>query len=305
MKFLGNQLIAREGVLPYEDGKKKLKKWEDLKQFIGKKGRIVDEHPEVKITMDEKIWGFGEVKQCPNGEKALCADMYVEDDAPDKIAYSIGYLYIEENESGEFEGETYDSIQRLQELDHIALTNYNREPRAVKTLYDSKDKVNKYFIGYDTYMINKTPKIGVIKENKMAEKIEELMTKMAEKDAMLAKLTTEMKLSADSNKQLKERDQMIKDLETKLKSEVDARVTRDALQAKLLKDELLKWKIKPELLEKVGLDALKFGKMIGDSVAKLPRADSEFVPGGDSVDEKPEDSGLRIFNSDTNEFEVF
>jgi len=65
MKLLKNQLIAKEGVLPYKDGKK-LKKWDNLQKFIGQRIKVVDEHPKTGlITEEDKIWGFGEVKQCP------------------------------------------------------------------------------------------------------------------------------------------------------------------------------------------------------------------------------------------------
>ena len=73
---LKNQPLAKEGKLPYmqKNGRViyKIKRWKDLKTFIGKRVPIVDEHPiNAKGELDfidtnTKIYGYGTVKQCLN-----------------------------------------------------------------------------------------------------------------------------------------------------------------------------------------------------------------------------------------------
>jgi hypothetical protein len=140
--FLKNQPIAKVGVLDYSDGRK-LKRWEDLKRNIGRIVPIVDEHPSVKngneglVTDGDKRFGKATIKKC-NKEKRLCADLDLDDDAPIKKGFSIGYPYEQVEESGVHDGERYDSIQSNLVIDHLALTNYPRDVEAVQVSGDTK-----------------------------------------------------------------------------------------------------------------------------------------------------------------------
>jgi len=140
--FLKNQPIAKEGVLPYADGMK-LKRWEDLKRNIGRLVPIVDEHPldgkgKGRLVADsDKEFGKGKIKQCGT-EKRLCADLNLDDDAPVKMGYSIGYPYEQLDEPGVHDGERYDSIQANLVIDHIALTDRPRDGEELMVTGDAK-----------------------------------------------------------------------------------------------------------------------------------------------------------------------
>jgi hypothetical protein len=141
--ILKNQPIANAGVLKYSDGNK-LKKWEDLKDNIGMVVPIINEHPgddngmEGLFSGKEKIWGLGKIKQCPKGSESLCADMYFINGAPIKDGYSIGFPYQPVSEVGEFKGVKYDEIQSKLKINHIALTDNPRNPKALQMMGDSK-----------------------------------------------------------------------------------------------------------------------------------------------------------------------
>jgi len=281
MKILKNQPIAREGALNY-DGKWMMKKWDNLRQFIGTTVPIPDVHPldetgRLKTFSNEKSWGFAEVKQCPNGHKQLCADLYLEDDAPDRAGYSIGFVYDELEEHGILDNErTYEGVQVLSKLDHLILTDVNRDPRALRLYGDSKDNdnnVNKYLIGYDTYMIeNKTPIEGVNKiENKMSEELKDSLMTIGELQKELAVV------NADSDTRLKERDSLIAKLQEALTVETDARKSKEKILGDSLRTEFAALKLDKEILENQTLESLKFAKIVGDAIMKLPRADDEII----------------------------
>jgi len=148
MKVLKNQLVMKEGVLPYwEKGRliKKLKRWKDLLKFVDKKIPVTDGHPEEGIvTPDTKIYGYGTYKVCKLKEKSLCVDFELNDDAPKRDGYSSGYIFEPIEELGKFEDQDYDMIQNLILPDHIALTNLPRLSEAVAT--DSKVLCQKFGI---------------------------------------------------------------------------------------------------------------------------------------------------------------
>lgn len=176
------QPIAHEGVLPYRDGNK-LKKWDSLQRFDGKFVPIVDEHPDRNngrnglLTGSEKVYGVGFIQKCPN--KTLCADMALEDSAPRKKGYSIGYIYNHIDEAGVYKGQAYQSVQDIQDIDHIALTNSPRDARALATAGDSDNTkalqnntaVNKYWVGYDSFkeFINDFELISMTKPDSKSE----------------------------------------------------------------------------------------------------------------------------------------
>jgi hypothetical protein len=141
--ILRNQPVAKEGALEYREGFK-LKRWEDLQKNIGRTVPVLDEHPSYDngnkglYSGNEKRFGDGVLKQCPNGTKSLCADIKLADGSPVKTGYSIGYPYEEIMESGEINGQHYDSIQANLLVNHIALTNDPRDEAALQIAGDSR-----------------------------------------------------------------------------------------------------------------------------------------------------------------------
>jgi hypothetical protein len=141
--ILKNQPIAKEGTLPYRDGNK-LKRWEDLKRNIGRKVPVVDEHPPVDngrrglVTDQDRRYGDAIIKKCARGNR-LCADVILDDDAPIKKGYSIGYEFLQVDRKGEFDGTPYDSIQANLAIDHLALTDYPRDEDELQIAGDSRE----------------------------------------------------------------------------------------------------------------------------------------------------------------------
>lgn len=127
MRILKNQIIAKEGVLTYGN-KRLLKRWSNLEQYIGITRPITDDHPPGnRVRPDTKIYGKFTIKKCPLGANLLCADLELNDDAPERLGYSIGFGFRELAESGKFHAEHFDGIQELTEMDHLALTDQPRE----------------------------------------------------------------------------------------------------------------------------------------------------------------------------------
>lgn len=143
---LKNQIIGYEGVLEYreDDGTvvRKLKRWEDLKENIGRIVPILDEHPDPNNGNDgmfsgnEEIIGFGIIKQYKDTHM-LAADMTFTDSAYIKDGYSQGYPYIPVYESGTLNGQKFDMIQSKLKINHIASTNHPRADRAMLLAGDS------------------------------------------------------------------------------------------------------------------------------------------------------------------------
>lgn len=141
--ILRNQPVAKEGVLDYPGGRK-LKRWEDLEKNIGRVVPILDEHPdphngaEGLYSGNETVHGVAKIKKCPRGNKKLCADLLLEDGAPIKTGYSIGYPYRELDEPGVINGDKYDQVQSDLIIDHVALTDAPRDDDALQVAPDSK-----------------------------------------------------------------------------------------------------------------------------------------------------------------------
>lgn len=159
---LKNQVIASEGVLPYQDGAK-LKEWDNLKQFAGRLIPIIDEHPNMDNGMGgllsgkEKIWGFAEVK-ADEATRSLTADVFLEDKAPIKRGYSIGYPFIDISQTGFHGSQKFDSKQKLLDVNHLALTNFPRNQIALRSAGDNSimgvsdsSQIDKYYLGYDIF----------------------------------------------------------------------------------------------------------------------------------------------------------
>jgi len=136
--ILKNQMIANEGVLDYETGPE-AKKWEDLQMNIGRVAPIIDGHPDPGngnqglYSGKENIQGYAFIKACKEA-KRLCADMLLFDGAANRSGYSIGFPYIEQKETGEIDGKAYETVQSKLIVDHVALTDYPRNEKALKRL---------------------------------------------------------------------------------------------------------------------------------------------------------------------------
>ena len=138
---LRNQPVSREGVLDYHDENgalvRKFKRWDDLKENIGRVVPILDEHPPANngngglYSGKETIQGWATLKQYKNIHE-LAADMVLEDFAPLKQGYSSGYPYYPLEEPGTApDGKEYDMIQAKMLIDHVALTDGPRDDLCV------------------------------------------------------------------------------------------------------------------------------------------------------------------------------
>jgi hypothetical protein len=180
--FRKNQPIAREGVLPYSNGLV-LKKWDNLKQFIGKKVRLTDGHPaidESNHTFEKgNEVGFAEIKQCPNRKKTLCIDL--PENVPQRNGYSMGYKFTGKDESGVFNessySQIYNQVRLLTNIDHIALVNY---PRDSSMLVAVDSDLAQYGLGTDSF--EKLGNVIYMPSNEELE-AELLKTKASEKIA--------------------------------------------------------------------------------------------------------------------------
>lgn len=162
------QLVAKEGVLPYwEDGKivYKYKPWDSLKKFHEIEVPIVDEHPPGLITPDIPLEGYAKIF-ADDATHTLYAEMFGVDEMPFRKGYSIGFVFIEREEKGKFNGIEYDSIQDIIKIDHIALTDNPRQPAAKMnrnyTMLLSGDNsdateiiINKYCVDYHVDLHNR------------------------------------------------------------------------------------------------------------------------------------------------------
>jgi len=191
MRILKNQVIARPTVLDY-NGKSVLKKWGNLKKYIGKKVRVTIEHPRINPTTNEFETGLEvdevTIKKCPKG-KTLCADL------PDhqKTGYSIGYSYTTEKEDGIFEGKPYEFVRKLNGINHIALVANPRDAMLVKVAGDS---INPCSATDGICYVNIYPKIRIGVDSYVFE--DTLMPTEIEK--LTADLNAANKLAADSAK---------------------------------------------------------------------------------------------------------
>jgi len=214
MKILKNQVFLRPTVLDY-NGKKVVKKWEDIKKFIGQKVRVTLEHPSIDAsTQDfEKGEEVGEViiKKCPKG-KALCADLPDHD----KQGYSTGYGFKAEKEDGVYNGLPYDWWRKLNNIDHIALVADPRDPVLMKVAGDSNPPCS---ATDGNCYVNIYPKLGIgidsyiFEDDLMAENIDKLT-------AELKKEKQNAKDSADLAEKLKK--QVAKLMTTKITSAIDS-----------------------------------------------------------------------------------
>ena len=286
MKFRTNQLIASEGALSYKDenGKEvfKMKKWDKLKTFIGKKVPIVDEHPPSKVlTGFEKIYGTGTVKQCPDGRHALCADMQLDDNAPKKSGYSLGYPYEQVNEEGTHKGKTYTIVQDILGLNHIALTNYPRNNTAIAVTGDSEDgkkEVIKYFFAMDSFSNNEINSNLKREKNKMTDSEKDLIAEVATLKATLATKDKQIALEADSRKASAAKDKEIEELKRGVDSLKKANEKLITDQAKFDMDSIMESypKLDKELFKGATPESISLLKRAVDSIKTMAVAKATF-----------------------------
>jgi len=215
MKILKNQVILRPTVLDY-NGKKVVKKWEDIKKFIGKKVRVTLEHPSIDASTQDFAKGeeIGEVviKKCPKGN-ALCADL------PDhnKHGYSTGYGFKAKKEDGVLDGLTYDWWRKLNNIDHIALVADPRDPVLMKVAGDSIDPCS---ATDGNCYVNIYPKIGIGIDSYIFKEVDLMAENVEKLTAELKKSKQNAKDSADLAEKLKQ--QVTKLLTTRVSSAIDS-----------------------------------------------------------------------------------
>lgn len=317
--LLKNRIIATTNPLPFlrknSNGEMvvqwEAKVWDNLKNFIGKKEvPIIDGHPEKGLYRDNpgayKVYGKAEILACPNKEQILCANIDLNDDAPKRSGYSIGYPYNdkESTRSG------IDAFQMLSDIDHIALVDHPRQPIATNEMSDtivgkdSKDNVGseviKYRIGYDSFRAFEGGNI-TMSMTMTPEQLKELM----ELREFKAKAEAE-KVAGDSfGKELKVKESEIKKKDeeyTKLKTEYDslslwkANKEKDEKAAELTEINK-KTEVITSVLKKVGKDSNELKGMSTDFVkgafwmheieSKIPRSGAIVEQtGGDASDNK-------------------
>jgi Skp family chaperone for outer membrane proteins len=283
-----DQILAKEGVLKYwVDGKeiRMVKKWDDLKQNIGRTLLITIEHPDQKnknggLHNEEDIVGvFGPVSQYQD-KHILIGDKYVEDGVDPLKGQSGGFTYIPIAEDGELNGDLYDMVQSDLWYDHLALTKEPREPfalhtdnpevvlqlAAMATGGDSQDHSKntlrtKYWIGYDNIESSKNQSN---QPNKKIKKVDSIMsedpTKISESEAEVraenAKLKAE-KATADSfKKQLDDLKKEKEQIEKERDAEIQKNKTRREQDVSAMVDSIKNTHGFPEDFVKIKTDGL-------------------------------------------------
>lgn len=171
MQRLRNQLIAKEGILPYQNTKE-LKRWTDLSKFIGHLVPVDIEHDGTTIV------GEAQIVKCDIGQNLLCADFNLQDGVRIRKGFSLEFVYEPINQSGKFNGQDYDLIQSIKDIRRITLTDYPRDPNALASKADSLSN-SSYLIGSDYNLINMEKK-SMEKEEKAVfdSEIERLKTQL-------------------------------------------------------------------------------------------------------------------------------
>jgi len=152
--LLPNQPVAYQSVLLYPEGPM-YKDPEDLKKNIGRVVPILDEHPSKDNDYDgmysgkEYVWGLAYIKGWDPKKNALIADLILDDGAPIKNGYSIGFGF-NDGGPGEYNGQKYIMHQKDLWIDHVALTNGMREDRARLTSGDTVYQPVRTSTGFDS-----------------------------------------------------------------------------------------------------------------------------------------------------------
>jgi hypothetical protein len=131
MRIYTNQIIAKEGILTYDEHGKVLKQWSNLKESIGKKVPIIDfTHPTKENPTRNEV-GYAVIKKCPIGQNLLCGDLTFFNSDVKRKGYSIGTVSDLINTPGKFGNEAYDKIQVIKDIDHIAYVDNPRDQNAL------------------------------------------------------------------------------------------------------------------------------------------------------------------------------
>jgi len=137
MRITGQE-VAHEGVLEGYALGRGAKLMENLNKFVGITVPVTLEHPVnskgqpafVEEVENPDIVGTAKIYKCPHSN-AICADLDILKGTPVPGGYSIGYGLDLIPEKGVLNGEPYDFIQSINEINHIALTSMPRDERAI------------------------------------------------------------------------------------------------------------------------------------------------------------------------------
>lgn len=271
---LKNQPIAAEGVLSYKD-KKYLKRWDDLKRFIGTEVPVVVEHPpSYLVDSTTKVIGKAKLKECPMGAKWLCADVVVDDDKVPlgKRGWSIGYLTEIEEKEGEYKGIKYDGVQKIVKIDHLALTSHPRNP-FTQIILNSNDSNNKY-ICIESIM---TEELKMDEAKKVEVKVdfdsitEELKKYRVENDSLRKELDS---LKAEIDSLRKENEKLREENKKLIKAQIDSLLGEFGIDTSWIEDIATAKRMR-EALEVVLTKAAKTSfKPEGDSDEAVTISDS-------------------------------
>jgi hypothetical protein len=278
--ILKNRIIAAAGILPYievdEKGQlqilAKRKTWENLASFDGvKQVPIIDGHPKSGRVRDHPeipIHGYAEVHICKKGGELLCADLNINDNAPKRKGYSIGFIHTDapSKEVG------VDADQILSEIDHIALEDLPRQPIATNVMSDTligKDGGNngnseiiKYKLGYDSFRNLEGEKQLSI----TPEQLKELETLREFK----AKHETEKVLGDKFGIEIKSKEELLK----KKDEEFNAIKTEyDSLKLKLAEKEKAEKEAELAEVSNKATDIIETGKKVGGDSMGAKAAD--------------------------------
>jgi hypothetical protein len=286
MRVYKNQIIAKEGVLAYEEYGNLLKRWDDLQKFIGERRPVWDDHSEKANQI-----GYADIKKCPIGRNLLCADIYITDDKiPKRNGYSIGAPSRILQEDGFFGSLKYNAIQEIQDIEHIAYIDNPRDTNALQVGDTSLQAVQKHVF------INNNDNTNIILCDEyviVEEKIK--MTNDEKNDSKLVPdHTDDIKKIKDEYETLrKQMNELVKD-NTELREFKDSVLMKERNQfIQIIKDKI------PEFVadEKVPYKLLEFGaSLISRLKPESPEESIEKVIERKKLDSNVKDENLETFD---------
>jgi len=287
-------LIASEGVLDGYAMGSAAKLWEDLEKFVGITVPVTLEHPTrngnpafIEEVPGHPVVGEARIIRCPSEEKALCAIIDVDPDTPMLGGYSIGYGFDIVNKSGEIGGERYDFVQRLNEINHVAITAKPRNRRALILADAEGDQPAR---GREFYMFetlqehNAAPGAGAVsaedvggdssggptnEETEMAENTKKILDLLTAMDSRLGKLEQRAADQAES-----ESEEESEEMAAAKKREEDSRKRAEAAERRLadsIRQDLATLGVSGDSVANAGLEQLE-AMLVG---AKAARAEAD------------------------------